>query len=257
MRSKIIILLCLSILLACTSFVEQEKDEPSFKEKQLAFPRVREAIKFNEVFLQTKLLLKNINKSDLQLYLRAFKMEETIEVWAKNKSDKTFQLIANYKFCNSSGTLGPKRQQGDNQIPEGIYNIAQFNPTSNYHLSLKVSYPNMSDSILGVKSNYGGDIYLHGGCATVGCIPITDYWISELYVLCVLAKDAGQENIPIHIFPARLNRANSISLQGGDYPELDKALWRDLEKGYNFFEQRGEKPSFLINENGQYVLASH
>jgi murein L,D-transpeptidase YafK len=257
MSKKYLLLIGLSFIIACSAFVEQEEEKPSFREEQFKFPRVREAFEINESYLEAQLLVKSIKKSEMELYLRAFKLEGIVEIWAKNRNDKTFQLIANYKFCENSGSLGPKRQQGDNQIPEGYYNISQFNPASNFYLSLKISYPNKSDSVLGVKGNYGGQIYLHGGCATIGCVPITDTWIGEAYVLCVMAKEAGQKNIPMHIFPARLNRANMESLEKDDYPEVNKALWRDLKKGYEYFERTGQKPEYSISSKGRYILSKN
>jgi len=62
----------------------------------------------------------------------------------------------------------------DEQVPEG------FNPQSNFQLSLHVSYPNAADRISGSKQNLG-DIFLDGNCVTIGCIPITDDEIKEVY----------------------------------------------------------------------------
>jgi len=47
----------------------------------------------------------------------------------------------------ASGKLGPKRQQGDMQIPEGFYHISGFNPASNFYLSLRINYPNPSGAL--------------------------------------------------------------------------------------------------------------
>jgi murein L,D-transpeptidase YafK len=33
--------------------------------------------------------------------------------------------------------------EGDYQVPEGFYYITEFNPASNYHLSLGINYPNI------------------------------------------------------------------------------------------------------------------
>ena len=71
-----------------------------------------------------------------------------------------------------SGTMGPKRLQGDYQVPEGFYYINEFNPNSNYHLHLGLNYPNASDKILSDSLRPGGDIYIHGSCVSIGCIPL-------------------------------------------------------------------------------------
>ena len=40
--------------------------------------------------------------------------------------------IAEYKIVAKSGILGPKRMEGDLQVPEGFYYIDRFNPASSY-----------------------------------------------------------------------------------------------------------------------------
>jgi murein L,D-transpeptidase YafK len=44
----------------------------------------------------------------------------------------------------------------------------------------------------GHEKNPGGDIFLHGNCVTIGCLPITDEGIKEVYWLAVLARTTGQ-----------------------------------------------------------------
>ena len=56
-------------------------------------------------------------------------------------------MHVSYPICAGSGDLGPKRERGDGQVPEGLYEIDRFNPTSRYHLSLRVNYPNLSDRL--------------------------------------------------------------------------------------------------------------
>lgn len=88
-------------------------------------------------------------------------------------------------MTGTSGTLGPKREEGDGQIPEGVYGVEDLNPNSLFHLSLKVSYPNAFDREMAKREgcgNLGGDIMVHGGSATVGCIPIGDDAIEEVVV---------------------------------------------------------------------------
>lgn len=82
------------------------------------------------------------------MYMRAFKHEKQMEVWVKNDWSETFQLFKVYKVCATSGTYGPKRKEGDKQIPEGFYYVNEFNPNSNYHLALGLNYPNAADAIL-------------------------------------------------------------------------------------------------------------
>src|SRR5690606_17823468 len=110
--------------------------------------------------------------------------------------------------------------------------INHFNPVSNFYLSLGVSYPNASDRILSDRAAPGGAIYVHGNCVTLGCIPITDDKIKELYVMAVEAKNNGQQKIPIHIYPRRLNDDGMRNLRSAyaTQPNLI-AFWEGNEIG--------------------------
>jgi len=57
---------------------------------------------------------------------------------------------------------------------------------------MHINYPNAADRILGLRTNLGGTIYLHGNCASIGCIPITDDGIKEVYWLAVWCAMAGR-----------------------------------------------------------------
>jgi murein L,D-transpeptidase YafK len=163
--------------------------------------------------------------------------------------------LKEYPFCNSSGALGPKRRQGDGQIPEGFYHIDRFNPLSNFHLSLGINYPNQADRIRGGSGDLGGDIFIHGGCVTIGCVPITDELIKEVYLIAVEAKTAGQGRIPVHIFPARMGAKGMRQLEGaasGNQELLD--FWRNLKSGYDSFEQNRRLPSVTVDRQGRYVV---
>ena len=92
------------------------------------YPRVKNAYSEKWETLKSLLAAKGIDDSDLEIYLRAFKMEGKFEVWGKsrNKKDSKFVLIKTYDICKSSGVLGPKRKEGDKQVPEGLYNITTY-----------------------------------------------------------------------------------------------------------------------------------
>jgi murein L,D-transpeptidase YafK len=151
--------------------------------------------------------------------------------------------------------LGPKRAQGDYQIPEGFYHIDRFNPKSAFHLSLGINYPNTSDKILSNKQKPGGDIFIHGGCQTIGCMPISDEWVEELYVYCVEARNSGQENIPVHVFPFKMDFENTLTIQGV-YPELESefAFWDDIRPGYIFFEMNRTLSKVQFNADGSHTF---
>jgi murein L,D-transpeptidase YafK len=225
----------------------------NFKSRQLKYPRVQQA--WSEKEQEIKLLLQenHIDRADLQIFIRAFKKQRIIELWGKNKKDKKYLFLKEYPFCSFSGNLGPKRKQGDNQIPEGFYSIDRFNPNSNFYLSLGINYPNRSDKILGDKENPGGDIFIHGNCVTIGCIPITDDLIKELYIFAVEARNNGQQNIPVHIFPCRLDPDSFDGLIKSFKP--DKSLlmfWTNLKEGYDYFDTKKLPPEIRISGEGKY-----
>ena len=202
-------------------------------------------------------LKKELQKFDIQpntvrIFLRAFKQEQKLEAWIKAEKDSKFRLFKSYDFCKSSGKLGPKRREGDLQIPEGFYHINRFNPKSKFHLSLGLNYPNASDLILSDKEKPGSDIFLHGGCVTVGCIPITDEKIRELYLLASFAKDSGQKQIPVHIFPFKMTNA-IFGEKNQNNPNY--SFWQSLEPIYRYFEKNEYLPSSIqIDENGFYSI---
>ncbi|HSK18243.1 MAG TPA: L,D-transpeptidase family protein, partial [Longimicrobiales bacterium] len=148
---------------------------------------------------------------------------------------------------------GPKRHQGDAQVPEGFYNIDLFNPNSSYHLSMRVDYPNARDRAANPDGNLGGDIYIHGDCVSEGCLAMTDEGIEELYWIGIEAHAMGQTRIPVHIFPARLDNAEMRRMKDvfADHPELLR-FWRTLQPGYEYFEKHHRLPQVLVDAGGTY-----
>ena len=145
-----------------------------------------------------------------QMYIRSFKHEGQLEIWLRHAPTEPFVLFKSYQVCALSGKLGPKRKEGDLQVPEGLYYINEFNPNSDYHFSLGINYPNQSDLFFADQQAPGGEIYIHGKCATVGCIPILNNPIEELYVLASIIHQQGQDYIPVHIFPIKFSNENAI-----------------------------------------------
>lgn len=221
----------------------------SFRAEQLQYPRVQAAYQRKEKTIQKMFKRKNLAYPPRQIFLRAFKKEKRLELWVQSDSKSTgpkFRLLKKYPFCVMSGRLGPKRRQGDKQIPEGFYTIDRFNPESGYHLSLKVSYPNDSDRLLGGKKGkkLGGDIFIHGGCGSSGCIPLTNDKMEELYLIAVEARSQGQEQIPIHIFPTRLDAKGMRYLEKTFAKEQSLIdFWKGLERGFLQFENQNRKNS--------------
>lgn len=217
--------------------------------------RVKVAACEKREMLENILSKENIDWNQLELFIRAFKLEQTVEVWGKNQNNTDFKLITSYPFCVLSGALGPKRKEGDLQVPEGIYYIDRFNPVSSYYLSLGINYPNKSDKKRGHKKQPGGDIFIHGKCASIGCIPITDDKIKELYILANQAKLNGQSKVPIHIFPTKMTRRNLSKIKR-DFPDHTR-LWNELQKIFVDFEEHYHKQKIEIDDAGNYILREH
>ncbi|HRO70755.1 MAG TPA: L,D-transpeptidase family protein [Chitinophagaceae bacterium] len=229
----------------------------SFIDYQKTFSRPDESFRRKEDTLQKQFEAKNLEWPAKYIYIRSFKYDSQLEIWVKNDIKDQFKLFKTYKVCALAGTLGPKRLEGDYQVPEGFYYINEFNPRSQYYLSLGLNYPNLSDRILSDSLRPGGAIYIHGSCVTVGCIPLTDKQIDEVYILAAHAKNQGQDYIPVHIFPIRYNVARSVryleNFARGD-DELIKFASR-LEGAFNYFEKHKQLPVVLINDKGEYTIS--
>jgi murein L,D-transpeptidase YafK len=225
-----------------------------FYQAQLRFPRVREALKTKGKVVDEMLTAKGISTSNFEVFLRAFKKEQKFEVWAKNKGENAFKLLKTYDFCASTGILGPKRRSGDRQMPEGFYTIDAFNPTSNYYLSFRVNYPNSSDKKFADPLNPGDNIFVHGSCISIGCIPVGDENIKEIYLLAARAK-SGEQEIPIHIFPNKMTDENYNSLKtefASDATLLE--FWSWLKPGYDAFEKSNILPTVTVDDAGKYII---
>lgn len=186
-----------------------------------------------------------------QTFIRIFKQEGELEVWLK-RGDR-FALYHTYPICKWSGRLGPKTKEADYQSPEGFYSVSakQLNPHSNYHLAFNVGYPNAFDKQNG---HTGGLVMVHGSCKSVGCFAMTDKGIDEIYGFVAAALNAGQKEVPVHIFPFRMTETTlaretgsggflAFVANGGGANAQWSGFWRNLKEGYDLFEQTGVPPT--------------
>ncbi len=223
---------------------------------QKSFPKVNHAFSKRLDSLKTECAQKNIQWPIQQVYLRSFKYENLLEIWLKDEQSNEFQFFRSVKVCGTNGKLGPKRKEGDKQVPEGFYYVNEFNPNSNYHLSLGINYPNTSDKILSDAVKPGGQIFIHGDCVSVGCLAINDEQIEDLYVLSTVAKSNGQEFIPVHIFPGKFNQLKSrdaivkMAKENQGYTPFVLAM----QNAFYYFEKERKLPAILINAKGEYVV---
>jgi TonB family protein len=250
---KLLLSFCLCLLMA--TVIAQNSYRSDFVEYQ------RNATRLSYFKITEDSLVKQFKEKGLEwpakyLYIRSFKYDSQLEVWVKGEKNEAFKLFKTYKVCAMAGTLGPKRMEGDYQVPEGFYYINEFNPRSIYHLSLGLNYPNASDRFLSDAIQPGGDIYIHGSCVTTGCIPITNSQIEELYLLASYAKAHGQDFIPVHIFPVKFDNKRSseyLNRYVRDFADY-AALASSLKEVYYYFEKYKNLPVIMVNGRGSYVL---
>ncbi len=257
--------LCFCILTCCMAIAVSAQNGSggnsvssvaSFIDFQKTFQRPSEALSKNETALKKQFEEKKLVWPAKYVYIRSFKYDSQMEVWVKNNRKDPYKLFKTYKVCALAGTLGPKRMEGDYQVPEGFYYINEFNARSQYHLSLGLNYPNISDRILSDINSPGGAIYIHGSCVTVGCIPLTDPMIEEVYIITAHAKNQGQDFIPVHIFPIRFNVKRSIDYLGRLTKDDDqlKEFSSHLEDAFNYFEKNKQVPVIAVSDKGQYYV---
>ena len=222
----------------------------SFLENQKYFPRVKDAFFEKNNLIKKELIEKGFQYPPKDVLFISYKAEGELQVWIK--AYNSYRLFKVYEVCKKSGDFGPKRKQGDRQVPEGFYHISIFNPTSDFHLSLGIDYPNQADKIKSTSMNLGGDIYIHGNCVTTGCLPMTDEFIKEIYIISVLAKDNGQSQIPIYLFPFKFNKLTEYIFYK-EYPK-NVNFWNNIKEEYYYFMKNKRIRNYTINSFGDYVF---
>jgi hypothetical protein len=164
--------------------------------------------------------------------LVGFKRERRLDLLASGPG-RDLAFIRSYPIQGASGVLGPKLREGDGQVPEGVYTIVYLNPNSVAHLSLALSYPNDYDRARAAEDGrdaLGGDIMIHGGSASIGCLAMGDEAAEDLFVL---AADTGWEHAVVVLSPIDFRR----SVLPADYRPparwvdgLYRWLWAELAR---------------------------
>ena len=172
--------------------------------------------------------------------IRTYKKEAELEVW-KMKSDGQFALLKTYPMCRWSGQLGPKKREGDMQVPEGFYTIApgQMNPNSHYYLAFNVGYPNAYDR---AYDRTGGNVMVHGVCSSAGCFSMTDEQINDIYAIARDAFRGGQREIQLQSYPFHMTAENLAKYRLD--PNID--FWKELKNGSDHFEVTKTEPSVVV-----------
>ena len=79
--------------------------------------RVQKAFKNYEDLVLKNLIQNRVDKDDFQILFIACKSEMRLEIWGGNSETDKLKKIQTFEICAGSGIPGPKRQQGDWQVP--------------------------------------------------------------------------------------------------------------------------------------------
>jgi len=199
---------------------------------------------------QGEWLFRRLREKGLRIggavHIRIFKQSRELELYVRGREG--FELYRTYPVCDMSGTLGPKRFEGDYQAPEGFYTVAaeRLHPHSDFHLAFNLGYPNAFDRAAG---RTGSNIMIHGGCASNGCFAMTDYYMEQIYLLAEAALQNGQEDIGIEIYPFRMTEQNLAAHASSRWIDF----WRSLKPAHDHFAASG-RPARIQPESGAYRI---
>ncbi len=181
------------------------------------------------------------------LFMRIFKEEMVLELWVYE--DSTYHLFKSYPISTYGRQgLGPKTRRGDGFAPEGFYFVSasSMNPSSRFHLSFNLGYPNSYDRAHG---RTGSALMVHGSTVSIGCFAMTNPQIEEIYTIAEAALVGGQPFFRVHIFPFRMNDSRlELEQLSSWYP-----FWLNLQQGYLWFETHGREPNVTVR-NRTYVF---
>jgi murein L,D-transpeptidase YafK len=183
------------------------------------------------------------------VFIRAYKQEKRLYLYVQPGRTGRFVEFESWPICAASGFVGPKKAEGDKQVPEGVYGVTAeaMNNASSYHLSMNVGYPNAFDQSHGRTGSF---IMIHGRCESIGCLAMTDPVIEDIWTLVSAAHREGQTKVDVHILPFVLNEK---ALEG--YAQSEHlAFWTDLMAIQNAFNSSGVPPVVTVN-SGRYVVA--
>ncbi len=167
------------------------------------------------------------------VFIRIVKESWLLELWVQHEG--VWQVLKTYPIAGMSGTLGPKQKEGDEQAPEGFYDVVpgRMNPQSRYHLAFNIGYPNEQDRALGRTGSF---IMVHGADVSIGCFAMTDPGIEEIYTMVNEAFLHGQERVEVHVYPFEMTAARMEKEK--ESPHI--AFWRTLQPRWQHTHDRHE-----------------
>lgn len=176
-----------------------------------------------------------------KITLIGLKNEKELQLYAAGKNGQ-YYLIKAYPILAASGGLGPKLQEGDMQVPEGLYRIESLNPNSRFHLSLRINYPNEDDRDQAKsesRKNLGGDIMIHGNSVSIGCLAMGDSAAEEIFVLAAIT---GLKNIQVILSPVDFRGGKTVKL-GADAPQWIGRLYENIKTELSKYDTKKKTES--------------
>lgn len=187
--------LCL-LLFACAMTIAAEA-EPDSKTVE---DRVAEYGEIVRERLEPQFRAAGVPYPPARVTFVALKEEKLLEVYAADANGE-FRFICTYPVLGASGVAGPKLREGDRQVPEGVYCLRELNPNSLFHLSIWIDYPSAFDRARALeegRQDPGGEIMIHGGAGSRGCLAMGDPAAEDLFVLAALT---GLDNVTVVLAP--------------------------------------------------------
>ena len=168
--------------------------------------------------------LANIFDDTYAVAIDCYKKERILSLSIFRKSVKKWIILKEFPLIVFTGKLGPKIEEGDRQIPEGIYEITHLNPESKFYLSARISYPNETDLMRSGEKNPGSNIYIHGGLETKGCICIGDNVMEEVFVFLNEFLARRQIHHKVFLLPFNDKETSRLVYENSLYNKF----WSDL-----------------------------
>ncbi len=168
-----------------------------------------------------------------QVTLIGLKEERSLEVYARNKSTQPWVRVDDLPILGASGGAGPKLKEGDRQVPEGVYQVESLNPNRRFHPSLRINYPTAFDRAMARRDDrrrLGGDIMIHGGALSAGCLAMGDPASEDLFTL---VADVGIENTTVILAPFDF-RIREPDVADGS-PPWTASLYRKIDERLKAF----------------------
>ena len=120
---------------------------------------------------------------------------------------------------------------------------------------MRLDYPNAADRARNpgvTERELGGEIFVHGACVTIGCIPLGDDAIEEVYLEALDTRSAGGD-VQVLILPARPAGERWAAL-GRTATERDRGLWRSLAEISGALDTNHRLPRVTPRADGTYAV---